>query len=138
MRDDRVEKWENARRSLIRRWERIIERIGEHDEAGVLELATEMDEFCDEAIAERAREGVRTAPARKPAAGPSRPGRAVREIRCVFCEGYRDGEGCLGVLAELNRAVFASNWKEADRLASDYLVRLRGMNLDTPGTGSVH
>ncbi len=132
MSDKRIDRWEKARKALIHRWENILEKIGERDEAGVLELATVMDEFCDEAIAERMRGGTRTAPAAS-AAGDGPVPDAVA-TRCIFCEGYRDGEGCLGVLAALTRAIFASDWEEADRLATDYLGRLHLMKLDQPET----
>ena len=133
MSDKRIDRWEKARKALINRWENILKKIGERDEAGVLELVTIMDEFCDEAIAERMRGGTRTASAAGDVLDPD-----AAATRCNFCEGYRDGKGCLGVLAALNKSVFAGDWEEADRVATDWLGRIHSMKLDQPETIAHH
>ncbi len=109
------DRWEEARRQLIGRWRRIVDRIGAHDEAGVLELCNVMDEFCDEADALRA-------------------GVGGGGTRCQFCRGFTGTGGCLGLLGEVDHAVLGGRWEVAHRLAEDYIARLEGMRLVDPVT----
>ena len=130
------ERWDKARDDLIDRWEQILQKIGEKDEAAILELSTVMDEFCDVAIGERAQADLETGRAggstESCGAEPGTPN------RCVFCRGFQEAEGCMGLLTELNRAIFAGNWQEAGELARGYITRLRGMDLSDPKDTAIH
>lgn len=122
-----VDRWEKARREVVGRWRMIVERIDAHDEGGVLELANVMDEFCDEAIVQREA-------AAPPAAGPERVFKtpAVSGLvgtRCLFCRGFSELGGCLGMLNEVNLAVLGGRWQEARRCAERYIARLESLDL---------
>lgn len=126
------EKWEMARQELIHRWRLILERIEARDEGGVLALANVMDEFCDEAIAERAVRACSVGGAAKssPKAGPS-AGQATG--RCVFCRGFAETGGCFGILGELDRRVLNGLWDEARQVALRYVQLLESMRFgDAP------
>ena len=111
------DRWNRARVEVMHRWERIIERIRARDEAGVMALANVMDEFCDEAIADRLGESG---------------------SRCLFCQGFLETGGCHGMLIELNRAVLAGRWAEAKILAEGYLRRLGTMHFGDRVENTVH
>ncbi len=102
------ERWDRARQEVIGRWRTILERIEAGDEGGVLELSNGMDEFCDEAIALKS----------KAASG------ADAGTRCLFCRGFLEMGGCLGLLGQVNQAVLSGKWEVARGLAEDYIVRL--------------
>ena len=111
------DRWSRARTEVMRRWERIIERIQARDEAGVMALANVMDEFCEEAIADRHGE----------------PGN-----RCLFCKGFIESGGCHGILIDLNRAVLAGRWDEAKSAAEGYLRRLGTLSFADPPESTIH
>ncbi|HEU4401635.1 MAG TPA: hypothetical protein VFT43_05970 [Candidatus Polarisedimenticolia bacterium] len=125
--DDR---WDKARRQLVGRWRRILERIDAHDEGGVLELANVMDEFCDEAIVLRDAAGGKDA---QPERGFRTPGAAgLAGTRCLFCRGFAELGGCLGLLGEVNEAVMKGRWEAAHHLAEGYISRLESLDLSSP------
>lgn len=106
------ERWDRARGQVIGRWRMILERIEACDEGGVLELSNGMDEFCDEAIALKSE---------------AAPG-ADAGTRCLFCRGFLEMGGCLGLLGQVDQAVLSGKWDAARRLAEDYIVRLESIN----------
>jgi len=127
MNDSNRDRWNTARSEVIARWRQVIERIEARDEGGALALTTEMDEFCDEAIAERTRKdhpagGTGDAPpiARGPAGQP--------EQMCHFCRGFIQYGGCAGLTQDFNRAVLSGEWDKARSLAEGYIDRLQGMD----------
>jgi hypothetical protein len=131
------DRWERARQDLIRRWRQILEKIEERDESGVLELASVMDEFCDEAMTDRGR----TSAGEPNAAAGQKPPSAkdVPAIRCTFCRGFMENsEGCLGLLAELNQAIFAKRWERAGELARGWIEGLQAMDLSDVEGNVVH
>jgi hypothetical protein len=125
------DRWETARQDVLARWHEILERINAHDDRGVLGLAAARDKFCDEAIATRADADARLGPAPSesdplfafPAQGDAIGG------HCYFCRGFVDAGGCLGVLDEMERAVYEKNWADARRIAEGYISRVESMNL---------
>ncbi len=107
--DDR--RWDEARRAVIRRWRRALDRVTARDEPGTLALVNEMDEFCQEAIR-----------ARTLATGDP----LSQELRCRFCpEAQRTG-GCLGLVGALNHMVLSGLWDEAALLVHERLRELGG------------
>jgi hypothetical protein len=131
------ERWERAQQDLIQRWNQILKKIEAQDESGVLELVSVMDEFCDEALADQ----ERAASGRPDAIGIQKPPAEedVPATRCTFCRGFRENdEGCLGLLAELNRAIFAKRWERAGELARGYLDSLRAMKLSDAEGNALH
>ena len=137
MTESNRDRWERARQGLIRRWRQILEKIEERDESGVLELASVMDEFCDEAMMDR---DWTSAGEPNAAAGQKPPAEEdVPAIRCTFCKGFMENnEGCLGLLAELNRAMFAKRWERAGELARDWIESLQAMDLSDVEGNLVH
>ena len=124
-------RWHKARRRLVGRWRRILERIDARDEGGVPELSNVMDEFCDEANALRAETDQGGAAALQGA--HKAPGAAgLAGTRCLFCRGFTELGGCLGLLGEVNQAVLRGRWEAAHRLAEGYIVRLESMDLAEP------
>jgi hypothetical protein len=127
------DRWELARRQMVGRWRRILEQIEARDEGRVLELSNVMDEFCDEAMT--ARGSAAGSPGAALQAGFKVPGPAgLKGTLCLFCRGFVEIGGCLGVLGELNRAVLGGHWGTARRLAEQYIVRLESLHLE--GTAS--
>jgi hypothetical protein len=127
MTDPDRNRWNVARSEVVARWRRVLERVEARDEGGTLALSTEMDEFCDESIAERAGAarpgGVgRTA---GPAVGAP-PGETAP--MCHFCRGFIQHGGCAGLTQEFNRAVLDGDWDEARSLAEGYISRLEQMD----------
>jgi hypothetical protein len=118
---ERGNRWEKARVELIARWRKVLERIEARDEGGTLELIDVMDEFCDQAIADRGRGG----PPRVADPQAIAPGSTEFAGRCLFCRGFADAGGCFGIVELLNRAVLAGRWEAARTLAAEYLDRLR-------------
>ncbi|MBI4168499.1 MAG: hypothetical protein HY510_01025 [Acidobacteria bacterium] len=131
MDEGRRKRWEMARRELIHRWRLILERIEARDEGGVRALANVMDEFCDEAMAEKKASvgevgrSARGDPGLATSAGPATG-------RCVFCRGFAETGGCFGVLGELDRRVLNGLWDEARRVALRYLLVLESMSFEAP------
>lgn len=115
---DRKE-WDFARVELIRRWQEVVAQIEARDEGGVLALTQEMDEFCDLALVGRD-EASATASLRETAPAPG-------ETRCLFCRGFLEAGGCLGVLQALNHAVLAGLWEDARVIAERYVLHLRSL-----------
>jgi len=127
MNDSDRDRWNAARSEVVARWRRILERIEVRDEGGTLALTTEMDELCDEAIAQRSKADHPAGDARKAvptARGPAAP----PEPMCHFCRGFIQYGGCAGLTRELNRAALNGNWDEARALAEKYIGRLLGMD----------
>jgi hypothetical protein len=105
--DDR--RWEEARRAVVRRWRRALDRVAARDEPGTLALVNEMDEFCREAVR-----------ARTLATGNV----MSEELRCRYCrESLRTG-GCLGLVGALNHMVLNGLWDEAALLVHERLREL--------------
>lgn len=122
-------RWNLARRQLVGRWRRILERIEARDEGSVLELCNVMDEFCDEAMAQR--DGAAGSAGDSPGEGFKVQGPAgLSGTRCLFCRGFLEIGGCLGMLGELNRAVLGGHWRTARRLAEQHIVRLESLHLE--------
>lgn len=119
------ERWESARRELVTRWGRVLERIEARDEGGTLELINVMDEFCDQAMNDR--EAGLDRPVPRP--GVARPAGEEVTGRCRFCRGFAEAGGCFGTLELVNRAVLDGRWEEAERLASRYRQQLRDLRL---------
>ncbi len=131
MSDADAGRWDKARRQLVGRWRRILERIEARDEGGVLELSNVMDEFCDEANALRAEADRGAFP---PEGAYKTPGAAgLAGTRCLFCRGFAELGGCLGLLGKVNQAILSGRWEGARRLAEGYIVRLESMDLAEPG-----
>lgn len=132
--DDR---WEHARRRLIGRWQQILEYVHTRDEGSILDLANEMDEFCDEAILTReAAAGAGAFPVER---GTKLGTANLAGSRCLFCRGFAETGGCLGLVHAINQAVLAGDWPAAERLARDYLDQLKGMDFQkvrTAGTST--
>jgi hypothetical protein len=125
------EDWVEARRQLLDRWTKILERLRARDESGVLGLANEMDEFCDEAIAERElAAGAGIIPRE---AGYKLSNVLIAGSRCLFCRGFVETNGCLGFLQSFNHAVLTGEWPIAMRLAEEWIDRLGRLDLSRPG-----
>ena len=128
MSDPERDRWQAARSEVVARWRQVLERIEVRDEGGALALTTEMDEFCDEAIAERGRADHPAGDARESV--PIARGTAgLPEPMCHFCRGFIQYGGCAGLTQEFNRAVLKGDWDEARALAEKYIDRLQGMSL---------
>lgn len=132
----REERWETARLRMLERWQGILKKIDQHDAPAVLALANVMDEFCEEAVTERARAaGDRLDPAVPLLKFPST---AAIAGRCVFCRGFAHLGGCFGLLHSLNQAVLDRRWDDARSAAEIYYDRLLAVELAPPGGGTVH
>jgi len=130
MNDPKRDRWSAARSEVVARWRQVLERIEAHDEGGTLALTTEMDEFCDEAIAERTDTEPSAGDARK--APPTAQGPAGQsEQMCHFCRGFVQYGGCAGLTQEFNRAILSGDWDKARTLAEGYIDRLQGMDFST-------
>jgi hypothetical protein len=126
MNDPDRERWNTARSEVVARWRQVLERIEARDEGGTLVLTTEMDEFCDEAIAERTKTDLPAGGAQKPPpSGQAAPGQP--EQMCHFCRGFIQYGGCAGLTQEFNRAILSGDWDKARALAEGYIGRLQGM-----------
>lgn len=127
MNDLKRDRWRAARSEVVARWQQVLDRIEAHDEGGTLALTTEMDEFCDEAIAERSDTTVPAGDAEKlPLADRGPAGQT--EPMCHFCRGFIQYGGCAGLTQEFNRAVLGGDWDKARTLAEGYIDRLQEMD----------
>jgi hypothetical protein len=120
--------WEEARVRVITRWKEILNRIEARDEGGVLGLSNVIDEFCEEAIADRLEVLRGQAPTAtdllKFSGSPASIG-----TRCLFCRAFLEAGGCFGLLATLNSSVMSGKWDEAREVAESYLKRVESMSL---------
>lgn len=107
---------EAARKAILDRWTEVLELIEARDESSILPLINRQDEFC-----ERADAGWKAAP----------NGNTVQDY-CHFCPGFQHSGGCLGRLAALNHAVLIGDWREAGRVAQQYVEWIRSLPLDEP------
>ena len=107
---------EAARKAILDRWTEVLQLIEARDEGGILPLINRQDEFC-----ERADAGWR-------AIAPE----AEAHDYCQFCPGFQHSGGCLGRLAALNHAVLIGDWREAGRVAQQYVDWIRSLPLDEP------
>lgn len=107
---------EIARQAILDRWTEVLRLIEDRDEGSILPLINRQDEFCEQADA-----GWRTAP-------------SPNEVHdyCHFCPGFQHSGGCLGRLAALNHAVLIGDWREAGRIAQEYIHWIRTLPLDVP------
>jgi hypothetical protein len=127
MNDPNRDRWNTARSEVVARWRQVVERIEARDEGGTLALTTEMDEFCDEAIAERTTTDLPAGGEQKPPpSGQAAPGQP--EQMCHFCRGFIQYGGCAGLTQEFNRAILSGDWDKARSLAEGYIGRLQGMD----------
>ena len=130
------ERWETARLRMLERWRGILRKIDGRDSPAILAMANVMDEFCEEAVAERNRAtGGRVDPAVPLLKFPST---AAIAGRCVFCRAFQQMGGCFGVLHALNQAVLDLRWADARRVAEIYYDRLLAIDFKDPGGGTVH
>ena len=107
--------WEEARRAVMRRWQRALDCVAAHDESGTLAVANAMDELCREAV--RARTLATGDPA---SAG----------LPCRYCRESLRNDGCLGLVGALNHMVLNGHWDEARRLVHERLRELDAPVLD--------
>jgi len=105
--------WEQARRSILARLEEVGRLLELEDEGGVLNLINRRDEFCEAADARRSHAVVSQ----------------QDEPTCHFCEGFVQAGGCVGMLARLNQAVMAGNWREARQVNDEYIRWVQGLEL---------
>jgi len=105
--------WEQARRALLTRLEEVGRLIELEDEGAVLRLVNKRDEFCQAAEARRERAGSRR----------------QDEATCHFCEGFIQAGGCVGMLARLNHAVMAGDWKAAQQVNNEYIRWIQKLEL---------
>jgi hypothetical protein len=136
MADRDRERWEVARLRMLERWRSVLHKIDQRDATAVLALANVMDEFCEQAAADRDKAtGDRLDPAVPLLKFPSTSAIAGR---CVFCRAFQQMGGCFGVLHALNLAVLDRRWPDARRTAEEYLERLQAMDLARPGGPAIH
>ncbi len=127
MTDPDRDRWNAARSVVVARWRQILEQIEARDEGGALALTTEMDEFCDEAIAERTKTNLAASDAQKPPpsgqAAESQPTQM-----CHFCRGFIQYGGCAGITQEVNHAILGGEWDQARARAEEWIDTLQGMD----------
>jgi hypothetical protein len=100
---------EAARAAAVLQWEAALRRIDDHDEPGLLAIATSDDAICEAAALERDRRSGRQAPG---------------ELRCRFCPLFSNPGECLGRLGAVNHAVLNGHWGDARRLVEEHLRAL--------------
>ena len=83
-----MDTWTEARSRVLRQLDEVREQIAARDDGSVLGLINQQDAFCELARKEQQASGA-----------------ASDEPTCSFCEGYKQGGGCLDRLDQLNKAV---------------------------------
>ncbi|HKQ96507.1 MAG TPA: hypothetical protein VJV75_01400 [Candidatus Polarisedimenticolia bacterium] len=101
------ERWEEARRAVVRRWRTTLDRVEARDEIGTLQIVNTTDEFCREAMRLRSAAG-------EPASGS----------RCLYCREFVESGGCLGIVGALNHLVLNGGWELAARLVRERIAAL--------------
>jgi hypothetical protein len=128
MKEAEKDRWEEARKRVIARWQEILNRIESRDEGGVLALANVMDEFCEEANSTRLAVLHGQAPAATDLIKFSGSDESIG-TRCLFCRGFQEAGGCFGMLGTLNSHVMKGQWDDARKVAELYIKRVESMYL---------
>lgn len=101
------ERWQEARRAVVRRWRTTLDRVEARDEIGTLQIINTTDEFCREAMRLR-----------------SAAGEATSGSRCLYCREFLESGGCLGFVGALNHLVLNGGWETAARLVRERIAAL--------------
>ncbi len=128
MTDPDRDRWNAARSEVVARWRQVLERIEARDEGGTLALTTEMDEFCDEAIAERTKTDLAAGDAQQPPPSGQAAENQPTQM-CHFCRGFIQYGGCAGITRDINHAVLSGEWDQARARAEGWIGRLQEMDL---------
>lgn len=89
--------WTRAQEDCLAKWLRVRELIGKATVPTLLDHITSPCAFCMEA-----EQGIRQG---KPPHTPTN-----MDVKCLYCDGYREQEGCLFRLDDLVAACMDGNW----------------------------